>query len=615
MIATSSPGIWGTVFVGVANHLWQSTLFTFAIALLTFAFRKNDARTRYWLWFAASMKFLLPFYVLMALGSQLTWLHRTTPENDARENTAYSEFSIERMSQPFTLTSSAMPVSEFFGRPSIAVRMADLLGPIPPLPAILVITWLCGFSCVMGLWSFRYWKIGVAIRNSLLLLDGREVEALRRMEELSNVRRNIEVLSLPSSTEPAMFGLLRPVLLWPQAITVRLDDAHLEAVLAHEISHVRRWDNLTAAMHMFVGAVFWFNPLVWWLETRLVTERENACDEEVLQLLHEPGIYAESILKVCKFCLESTLACVSGITGSDLKKRIAQIMRGTIARKLGFGGKLLLLSATLLTTAAPVVLGWHRSAALAQTVQPTGQAQVATEKEPRMAADANPGFLVATVKPSNPDSTGGWGFPNKGHHISCVNATVDTIMTVAYGIHVKQIVGAPEWLSKDRYDVNGIPDVAGVPNLIQIRTMYQKLLADRFHLVFHRETREMPIYAITVAKGGSILTPADPKETHINTGNSGGNGQRTLKFTNMSMPDFALNMNLYEDRPVIDQTSLLGRYNFTLRWTYDVSKEDEAGAPPSLFTAVREQLGLRMDAVKGPAEVFVIDHVERPSVN
>jgi len=231
-----------------------------------------------------------------------------------------------------------------------------------------------------------------------------------------------------------------------------------------------------------------------------------------------------------------------------------------------------------------------------------------------MAQDASPGFLVATIKPSDPDSNSGWGFPTEGHHISCVNATVDTIMSVAYGVHIKQIVGGPEWLSKDRFDINGVPDLAGVPNLKQMQGMYQKLLAERFHLTFHREKRELPIYAITVAKGGPTLKIADPNGD-LNTGNSGSGGQRTLRFTNMPISAFALNMSFYEDRPVIDQTSLTGRYDFTLKWTYDVSRESSADAPPSVFTAIKEQLGLRMDAVKGPAEVLVIDHVERPSEN
>jgi uncharacterized protein (TIGR03435 family) len=237
----------------------------------------------------------------------------------------------------------------------------------------------------------------------------------------------------------------------------------------------------------------------------------------------------------------------------------------------------------------------------------------AVEAEHPMAKDAHPSFLVATIKPSDPAAVGS-GFPDGGRHISALNTPVSALIMLAYRVHPKQILGAPDWLTKDRYDIIGVPDLPGTPNLPQTQEMYQKLLADRFHLVFHRETRQLPIYAVTVAKGGPNLKLADPTEP-LNTGNSGRDGRRTLKFTNMSIPDFALNMNFYEDRPVIDQTSLPGRYDFTLKWTYDLTKEDEPDAPPSIFTAIKDQLGLRMDAVKGPAEVLVIDHIDHPSEN
>ncbi len=109
----------------------------------------------------------------------------------------------------------------------------------------------------------------------------------------------------------------------------------LEAVIAHELCHIRRRDNLFAAIHMLIEALFWFDPLLWWVGARLVEERERACDEEVLQLGNAPQIYAESILKTCQFYLESPLACVSGVTGSDLKKRIVGgIMMQSAAQKL-----------------------------------------------------------------------------------------------------------------------------------------------------------------------------------------------------------------------------------------------------------------------------------------
>jgi uncharacterized protein (TIGR03435 family) len=175
-------------------------------------------------------------------------------------------------------------------------------------------------------------------------------------------------------------------------------------------------------------------------------------------------------------------------------------------------------------------------------------------------------------------------------------------------------MNAPAWLGKEHYDIDGVVDTAEQLSLAQEQEVWRKLLAARFHLAVHGETRPMPIYVLSIAKGGPTLKAADSGET-TNTGNSGSGGQRTLQFRNMSMAGFLLNMNFYVSRPIVDRTSLGGHYDFTLKWTYDYTQPHEADAPPSLFTAIREQLGLRLDAVKGPAEVLVIDHVERPSAN
>ena len=132
-------------------------------------------------------------------------------------------------------------------------------------------------------------------------------------------RRPLPIVVSAQTVEPAVFGVLRPVLLWPRDLGDRIGDAQLEALLAHELCHVRRRDNLAMALHMLVEAVFWFHPLVWWIERRLVDERERACDEDVVRLGSDPRVYAEGILKTSELCVESPLACASGITGSDLR--------------------------------------------------------------------------------------------------------------------------------------------------------------------------------------------------------------------------------------------------------------------------------------------------------
>jgi beta-lactamase regulating signal transducer with metallopeptidase domain len=160
-----------------------------------------------------------------------------------------------------------------------------------------------------------------------------------------------------ASLEPGVFGISRPVLLWPQSISARLEDAHLEAIIAHELCHVRRRDNLAAALHMLVEAIFWFHPLVWWIGLRLIAERERACDEAVLGLGSRRQVYAESILKVCEFCLSSPLTCVAGVTGADLKKRMVHIMTDRVVLKLNLSRKLLLWSAGCLVIALPIAFG------------------------------------------------------------------------------------------------------------------------------------------------------------------------------------------------------------------------------------------------------------------
>ena len=217
--------------------------------------------------------------------------------------------------------------------------------------------WFCGFVVVLFVWYARWRRISAALREAVPLREGREVEALRRLERLGGIRKPIELLLSPASLEPGIFGIVKPVLVWPKGISEHLDDAHLEAILAHEVWHVRRRDNLAAAIHMVVEAIFWFHPLVWWLGARLVEERERACDEEVLELGSERQVYAESILKTCEFCVESPLACVSGVTGADLKKRIVRIMTERMANKLSFGRKLLLAAIGIAAVAGPVVFG------------------------------------------------------------------------------------------------------------------------------------------------------------------------------------------------------------------------------------------------------------------
>ncbi len=384
------------------------------------------------------------------------------------------------------------------------------------------------------------------------------------------------------------------------------DEHQLRLVLAHENCHVRQFDFYLQLMARTYAAVFWFSPLGWWLLRECERLGEQTSDHAALFIAEDNSQYARLLLR---FSTSSTLPAVCMARQSGMRERVETILNCESLDALFEHPKRAAISA-FFAVALSILAG-----SLGLRGQTTGKAQIAAEQERKMAAEANPSFLVATIKPTDPNTTRqGWSFESEGRHITCFNATLHDIVTMAYGVHAKQIAGAPAWFDKDRFDISGIPDQPGVPNIKQEQHMYQQLLADRFHLVFHREQREMPIYAITVAKNGPKLVLADPKETP-NTASRGGSGYEMLKFANISMSELALNLNFYEDRPIINETSLTGRYDFTLKWADDLSTENNPDMPPALFTAAREQAGLRIEAVKGFAEVLVIDHIEQPSKN
>jgi uncharacterized protein (TIGR03435 family) len=612
---------------------------------------------------------------------------------------------MEQITQPFPQTASSTTVTYAHTAPVVAAHPSDLL------PLFLAAVWLCGSFAIAFSWARGWWRIRAAVRGS------------SQMTLLAEV----PVLSSPRLLEPGVFGILRPVLLLPDNISDRLSAPQLNTIIAHEICHVQRRDNLTAAIHMVVEAAFWFHPAVWWIKARLLEERERACDEAVLQSGNEAQIYAESILNVCKFYVESPIACMSGVTGSDLKQRIVRIMTEQVARKLDFSRKLLLVIAGVTAVMVPVVLGlvhitqvraqstterltqniadtWQGTLhdgqdlrivvkiskadgggykAVSYSIDQGGGAIPATTitllgttvkmsfamiggtyegklspdgksitgawsqgpsvplnlvratpetewtipppppRVPPMEANANPGFEVATIKPTKPDEQHLMlGFD--GSRFKTVNTSLSKLLSFSYGVHTKQLTGLPAWAETDKYDITAKPDVAGLPNKKQLQQMVQKLITDRFNLTFHREKKELSVYVLSVAKTGPKLTKSENQDGRPGFGLHGLGG---LSIRNANMGDFCgLMQEAVLDRPVVDQTELAGRYDFTLNWTPDDSQYEGMGAkappptdstspPPNLYTAIQEQIGLKLDATKAPADVLVIDHVEKPSEN
>lgn len=241
-----------------------------------------------------------------------------------------------------------------------------------------------------------------------------------------------------------------------------------------------------------------------------------------------------------------------------------------------------------------------------------------------MPANWVPAFEVATIKPSRPD-TPGQSITIRGRTFATLNQTLGSMMSFAYGLHPSQIIGAPQWVTSDRFDISATPEGTGMPVDTQWRAALAKLLTDRFQLTFHRDKRELNIYALTVLKSGHKLTANDTNLNGLPALFFRGPG--VFPVRNATMKDFSGTMQaVVLDRPVVDQTGLTGRYDFTLTWTPDETQfggrggqvpppADNVAAPPGLFTAIQEQLGLKLESTKAPTEVFVIDRVEKPTDN
>jgi bla regulator protein blaR1 len=564
------------------NRIWQSSLFTAVVALLVLALRRYSASARFWLWMSASLKFLVPFAFLAILGSHLSW--RAAPPT--REPPART---LTRLAQPFASVDVAVtqlsPLSE-----QPALSSSETWAPR------LFALWLLGFASTFGCWLLQSLRLG------------RTRGAARPAEGVLG-QLPLPVLLTDSSIEPGVFGVFRPVLLLPICIAGRLSPAQLQTVVAHELLHVRRHDNLWAALHAIVQAIFWFNPLVWWLGGRLVAEREQACDEAVLAQGADAEGYAASILAVCRYYACGPRACLAGVASADLKQRITHIMK--------FGGRrdssqvrVGLASLAVAAVVTPIILGRAYGPPSQESPKPT--------------------FDVASIHQWGPGQgpvgpfTAGVQFSTGRVRSQC--ASLQALIFYAYQLTGSEpLEGLPKWGNA----TCGYPDSAGTFKIeatmsanttgAQSRQMMQTLLAERFKLSAHWESRQLPAYALRTARGKSKLKPSDPdKDPSTSPGSIGcpaddphchiGFCCGSTTITNLTG---ALSRAL--GRPVIDKTGLTGSYYFgVLKWAGD---EGSDSSLPSLSGLMHEEFGLELKAEPGPVPILVIDHAEKPMAN
>ena len=560
----------------VLNHLWQSSVVTAVAALLALALRDHPARVRFWVWTAASLKFLVPLALLATLGNHLAWRPPTLPELQTWRAAA----------QPFVASDVAA---------AVPTAQQTQPAPLPVGPAVLGVIWLAGTVTVFVVWLTRWARL---LRVVLAAQPGPSVAA------------SLPVRRTSATTEPGVFGVFRPVLLLPAGLADRLSPEQLEALIAHEMCHARRRDNLWALLHMLVEAAFWFVPPVWWIGNRLIAERERACDEAVLAQGADPGEYGDAVVQVCRYYAGAPLPCVSGVTGADLKRRIADIVNCAGHRSLTWTAKLGMAGLLAAVIAAPVVAG-----RLYSPWQQRSELPAPTLK-----------FDVASVKALPAGAPGQVGMtPSPGRLVATCMSLL-SLVSYAYqfdGHRHQDVLGGPAWTnspcrSRDNEGGTLFNIEATMPpatTATQVHEMMRSLLATRFKLQVHVETRQEKVMALIVAPVGLTLKPSDPKNDPPKPRRGSGCPDDDLHchFLSPGSWDFdspARTLSRLLGRPVINETGLSGTYFVTdYHWRGDDAENSSLPTLPELL----KKWGLDLKSEMGPWDYLVIDHAELPT--
>ncbi len=577
----------------LANHLWQSTLFVIVAGLLTLVLRKNSAQLRYWLWMTASLKFLVPFSLLIAFGAQLDWQPAVEP----------SAGPLTQMNWSDVAAVVAQPAGDPAAGGVISSKLTASAATFQ-LETILLALWLGGFLAVIGFWTVRWLQVRAMLRQA---------QPLQLPSDAIDFPAPVK--SVAQQTEPGIVGVIQPVLLLPQGLLERLSRAQLRAILAHERCHLERRDNLTASIHMLIEAVFWFHPLVWWIGSRLVEERERACDAAVLRAGNDPETYAAGILDVCQHYVSTPMPCVSGVSGAELKQRVRAIMAHKGEVRLQFAKGALLASVAIAMLASPVLVGALLTSRVdAQTndladSDSSSWPQIATLSIAKSQSDVVSNRSL-TINPQGVFATRNWSLRG--------------IIAFAYNLQDGEIIersASTTDLASARYTIvakSANPLGTGTEMERQYRLMVRRLLAEHFQLQFHFESQRVPVYALTHNPNNAGLVQAEADDP----GPALRRGVNSMQGFAAPMLQLKQYVSHQVERPLLDQTGLTERYNFKLKWG---PEGDENGAPATsselrepnteaMIAALEQQLGLSLVSQDGEVRRLVIDNLRQPTI-
>ncbi len=495
--------------------------------------------------------------------------------------------------------------------------------------AWVVVVWLVGAA---ALWVRLAggWVVAARMRSMLVRRAPPEwQQTLKRLGAQIGLSRPVHLLVSALVQVPTVVGWLRPVVLVPVGSLGGLPAEYVEALLLHELAHIRRHDYVVNMLQSVAEALLFYHPAVWWVSGHIRARRELCCDDVAVSVSGDALTYARALAHLESYHPAHLTAALAA-TGGSLADRIARLLgqsRPAVRTGLGPG---VVTTAVLLVTAGYGLFGQ---------------------------SDAHPAFEVASIKrgasAAGPmDGPMGVSYKPGGRMIA-MNAPLRLLIQFAYAVHdsphsqplrASQVMGGPAWIDSEGYNIEAKPEA----NTDQKRAwlMLQALLADRFRLTLHRETRELPVYDLTARNSGIKLRAAkeancvsfQPGMTPRSIPGSVDCGYAPLLLSptglrmngrKLHMADLIRELAMTLGRPVMDKTGFTGEFDLNLNYTDDALTKSPVSAAPddpggnrlpgepnlSIVFAAMQQLGLKLEPAKGPVEVLVVDHAERPTAN
>lgn len=489
--------------------------------------------------------------------------------------------------------------------------------------AWIVLAWFAG---AMAFWARLAGSWFAASRIQSMLIrpaPARWQRDLDRLRTRLRLSRPVRLLVSAAVQVPTVAGWLRPVVLVPVGVLTGLPPDLVEALLVHELAHVRRHDYLVNVLQGIAETMLFYHPAVWWVSGQIREERELCCDDIAVAACGDTLTYVRALAEL-ESCRPAHLSPALAANGGVLAARIARLLGASTSTNSSSPGSAMIAMALIAIATACLALGQS-------TANPAN-------------SPAPLAFEVASVKQNTSGATRTSSAILQGGRFTATNNTVRALILNAYGIWLSPslLSGGPGWIDSDAWDIdaraeaNAIPsNVAGKPLWDKTRLMLRTLLADRFKLSMHQDTKEMSIYELVVAKNGPKLKSVKPDcAAGINACHGFSGNPRRLTGSGVDMWDLALELTSFSDRLVKDKTGIQGLFDILLQWNPFAGRPEPAdyvaAAPagagregpmadlaslPNVFDALEQQVGLKLQAQKAPVEVYVIDHVERPSEN